>query len=87
MKMTIQEKQSLRKKKSIFFLVDNGEYSPGYALLLVEQLYDNGKLIETDYEELAKYLEDLLNKPEEPEEEQIQPNEEPTEENNILTEE
>ena len=29
MKMTIQEKQSLRKKKSIFFLVENGEYSPG----------------------------------------------------------
>ena len=65
MKMTIQEKQSLRKKKSIFFLVDNGEYSPGYALLLVEQLYDNGKLIEADYEELAEYLEDLLNTPEE----------------------
>lgn len=65
MKMTIQEKQSLRKKKSIYFLVENGEYSPGYALLLVEQLYDNGKLIEADYEELAEYLEDLLNKPEE----------------------
>lgn len=87
MKMTIQEKQSLRKKKSIYYLVDNGEYSLGYALLLVEQLYDNGKLIETDYEELAEYLEDLLNKPEEPEEEQIQPNEEPTEENNTLIEE
>ena len=87
MKMSIQEKQSLRKKKSIYFLVDNGEYSPGYALLLVEQLYDNGKLIETDYEELAEYLEDLLNKPEEPEEEQIQPDEEPTEENNTLIEE
>lgn len=69
MKMTIQEKQSLRKKKSIFFLVDNGEYSPGYALLLVEQLYDNGKLIEADYEELAEYLEDLLNTQEEPVEE------------------
>ena len=65
MKMTIQEKQSLRKKKSIYYLVDNGEYSPGYALLLVEQLYDNGKLIETDYEELAEYLEDLLNTQEE----------------------
>lgn len=84
MKMTIQEKQSLRKKKSIYYLVDNGEYSPGYALLLVEQLYDNGKLIETDYEELAEYLEDLLNKPDE---EQIQPEEEPTEENNTLIEE
>lgn len=87
MKMTIQEKQSLRKKKSIYYLVDNGEYSLGYALLLVEQLYDNGKLIEADYEELAEYLEDLLNKPEEPEEEQTQPNEEPTEENNAPIEE
>lgn len=81
MKMTIQEKQSLRKKKSIYFLVDNGEYSPGYALLLVEQLYDNGKLIDTDYEELAEYLEDLLNKPED--EEQT----EPIEENNAPIEE
>lgn len=81
MKMTIQEKQSLRKKKSIYFLVDNGEYSLGYALLLVEQLYDNGKLIEADYEELAEYLEDLLNKPEDKEQT------EPIEENNAPIEE
>ena len=80
MKMTIQEKQSLRKKKSIFFLVENGEYSPGYALLLVEQLYDNGKLIEADYEELAEYLEDLLNKPEEEQTEPIEENNAPIEE-------
>ena len=59
--MTIQEKQSLRKKKSIYYLVNKGEYSPGYSLFIVEQLYDSGKLIDADYEELAEYLEELLN--------------------------
>ena len=63
--MTIKEKQSLRKKKSILYLVDNGEYSLGYALLKVEELNDAGKLTEEDYEELAEYIEDLLNKVEE----------------------
>lgn len=63
--MTIKEKQSLRKKKSILYLVDNGEYSLGYALLKVEELNDSGKLTEEDYEELAEYIEDLLNKVEE----------------------
>ena len=58
--MTILEKQSLRKKKSILYLVNNHEYSVGYALLKVEELYDSGKLVEEDYEELAEYLEDLL---------------------------
>ena len=67
--MTIKEKQSLRKKKSIYYLVNNGEYSVGYALLKVEELNDAGKLTEEDYEELADYLEDLLNKIEEPVEE------------------
>ena len=66
--MTILEKQSLRKKKSILYLVENGEYSIGYALLKVEELYDNGKLTDADYEELADYLEELLNKVEEVEE-------------------
>lgn len=59
--MTIIEKKSLRKKKAILSLVDKGEYSPAYALILVEELSDNGKLTETDYEELAEYLENLLN--------------------------
>lgn len=63
--MTIQEKQSLRKKKSILYLVERGEYSVGYALLKTEELYDAGKLIDTDYNELAEYLEELMNKPEE----------------------
>jgi len=63
--MTIIEKQSARKKKSILYLVNSGEYSVGYALLKVEELNDGGKLTEEDYEELAEYLEELLNKVEE----------------------
>lgn len=59
--MTILEKKSLRKKKAILNLVDKGEYSPAYALILVEELSDAGKLTDTDYEELAEYLEELLN--------------------------
>ena len=67
--MTVLEKKSLRKKKAILSLVDKGEYSPAYALMLVEELSDNGKLTDDDYEELAEYLENLLNEPEEVEEE------------------
>ena len=63
--MTILEKKSLRKKKAILSLVDKGEYSPAYALMLVEELSDSGKLTDDDYEELADYLENLLNEPEE----------------------
>ena len=66
--MTVIEKKSLRKKKAILDLVEKGEYSAGYALMLVEELSDAGKLTETDYEELAEYLEELLNEVEEIEE-------------------
>ena len=59
--MTILEKQSLRKKKSILYLVSKGEYSVGYAMLKVEELYDNGKLTDDDYNELADYLDELMN--------------------------
>ena len=58
--MTILEKHSLRKKKSIMYLIDGGEYSLGYALLKVEDLYDAGKLIDADYEELAEYIENKM---------------------------
>lgn len=68
--MNLLEKKSLRKKKSILSLVGKGEYSPAYALWLVENLSDNGKLTDDDYEELAEYLESLLDEPEEVEEEQ-----------------
>lgn len=58
--MTVIEKQSLRKRKSIIYLVERGEYSLGYALLTVEELHDAGKLTEEDYEFLAEYIENLL---------------------------
>ena len=70
--MTINEKQSLRKKKSLLYLVEKDEYSAGYALLKTEELYDNGKLTDTDYEELAEYFEELLNKTEEQANEQVE---------------
>ena len=60
--MNVIEKQSLRKRKSILYLVEKGEYSIGYALLKVEELNDNGKLTEEDYDFLADYLEELLDK-------------------------
>lgn len=60
--MTILEKKSERKKKAIINLVKSGEYSVGYALILAEELSDNGKLTNADYEELAEYLENLLDK-------------------------
>lgn len=69
--MTILEKKSNRKKISILNLVEKGEYSVSYALMLVENLSDSGKLTDIDYEELATYLEEKLNS-EENEEENIQ---------------
>lgn len=70
--MSILEKKSARKKKSILYLVEKGEYSPAYALFIVEQLSDEGKLTDADYEELAEYLENLLNEVEEVVEEPIE---------------
>ena len=60
--MTLFEKQSARKRKSIIYLVERGEYSLGYALLKVEELNDNGKLTEEDYEYLSSYLEELIDR-------------------------
>lgn len=58
--MTIVEKSSNRKKIAILELVKSGEYSVAYALSKVEELHDNNKLIDTDYEEVATYLENLI---------------------------
>lgn len=78
--MTIIEKKSKRKKMSILSLVKKGEYSVAYALMLVEELSDAGKLTDNDYEELAEFLENLLNEEENEEvaveEEQTETNEE-----------
>lgn len=65
--MTLIEKKSERKKKAIMLLVESGEYSIAYAMILAEELNDNGKLLDNDYEELMEWLETKL----EPEEEQV----------------
>ena len=61
--MTLLEKQSARKCKTLKNLVDRGDYSPAYALEKLEEYFDKGKVIERDYEELAEYLEDLIDNP------------------------
>lgn len=58
--MTILEKKSERKKKAIMQLVQSGEYSIAFAMMEAERLNDEGKLLDDDYEELAEWLENLL---------------------------
>lgn len=65
--MTLIEKKSERKKKAIMLLVENGEYSIAYAMMLAEELNDSGKLLDNDYEELMEWLEAKI-QPEEQEE-------------------
>ena len=68
--MTILEKKSKRKATAIRNLVETGEYSPSYGLMIAEELNDEGKLLDVDYEPLAEWLEELINKPEEEDEEE-----------------
>jgi hypothetical protein len=80
--MSLIEKQSERKCKALRYLVDEKVYSPAYALEKLENLFDNEKVLEADYEELAEYLEELMDAPsvEETEEEIIvEPEQEETE--------
>lgn len=65
---TLIEKKSERKKKALINLVEKGEYSVAFALMEAERLNDEGKLLDADYEEVAEYLEGLL----EPVEEEAQ---------------
>ena len=67
--MTLIEKKSERKKKAIMLLVENGEYSIAYAMMLAEDLNDTGKLLDNDYEELMDWLEKKLEPEEEVQEE------------------
>jgi len=67
--MTILEKTSKRKANAIRYCVEHGEYSPGYASDRLEELHDNGKILDVDYEPLAEWLEELINTPEEETEE------------------
>lgn len=71
--MTIIERKSERKKKAIMMLVESNEYSIAYAMMLAEELNDDGKLLDNDYEELMEWLEAKLNPPTpEPDEEVVE---------------
>ena len=71
--MSLIERKSLRKKKAIMMLVESNEYSIAYAMMLAEELNDDGKLLDNDYEELMEWLESKLNPPTpEPEEEVVE---------------
>lgn len=61
--MNIIERKSERKKKAIMMLVEDNEYSIPYAMMIAEQLNDQGKLLDNDYEELMEWLENRLNPP------------------------
>ena len=71
MRKTDIQVKSERRKRAIKLLVENGEYSIPYAMMKAEDLNDEGKLLDNDYEELMEYLESLL-EPVEPEEEPIE---------------
>lgn len=58
--MTLKEKKSKRKAVAIRYLVENGEYSAGYASMVAEGLNDEGKLLDVDYEPLAEWLDELM---------------------------
>ncbi len=70
--MTRIEKKSFRKREAIKLLVEDGEYSVAYAIMFAEQLNDEGKLIDDDYDNLMEWLEEYMNKQVEPEAEPIE---------------
>lgn len=59
--MTRIEITSKRKAKAIRYCVEHEEYSPGYASDRLEELHDNGKILDVDYEPLAEWLDSLIN--------------------------
>lgn len=82
--MTRIETTSKRKAKALRYLVDSGEYSAQFASHELEEKHDEGKILDADYEPLAEYLDELMNRPVEVEPEIV---EEPIEEYNDITEE
>lgn len=62
--MNLLEKSSKRKVKALKAMVESQEYSPAFTLEKLENYYDKGRIIPSDYESLAEYLEELLNKEE-----------------------
>lgn len=70
--MSLIERQSQRKCKALKHLVEENVYSPAYALEKLEELFDNGKVLEKDYDELAEWLEEQMQPTPEPETEPVE---------------
>ena len=73
---SIIERKSERKKKALMKLVETGEYTIAFALMEAERLNDEGKLLDNDYEEIAEYLESLMEEVTEENVTEIEENEE-----------
>ncbi len=61
--MTRKEILSKRKVKALRYLVESGEYSACYALDKLSDLYVEGIVLEVDYEPLAEYLDEFMDRP------------------------
>ncbi len=68
--MSLIEKRSERRCTALKHLVMENVYSPSYALEKLEELFDEGKVLEAHYEPLAEWLEEQLIEQEEQEEEE-----------------
>ena len=81
--MSILEKRSANRAKSLRNLVDKGEYPIEYAFMKLDELNAKGWLTAKDYDDTFDYFDEILNRPEEIIEEPIQEEneEEYTEEN------
>ena len=58
--MSLIEKRSERRCTALKHLVMENVYSPSYALEKLEELFDEGKVLEAHYEPLAEWLEEQL---------------------------
>lgn len=58
--MTNRELRSYRRKISLLYLVKEGEMSFANALDRTEDLFDEGKIVESDYSFLADFFERKL---------------------------
>lgn len=67
--MSILEKRSATRVKALRRLVDKGEYPVEYAIGKLDELNEKGLLTTKDYEETFEYFDELLNREDEPTEE------------------
>lgn len=74
--MSILERRSATRVKALRKLVDKGEYPVEYAIGKLDELNEKGLLTAKDYEETFEYFEELLNKEDEVDTEEVVESEE-----------